>query len=548
MKYRVLAAGVLAASLVAYTPSSFAETKKFTDVPNWAVDAVDYLVGKNVISGMPDGTFGANDPLDRAQAATMMTKIMGIEVNQSAKPSFTDAQAHWGTPYIAAVEKAGIMQGKGNGVFDPSGKVTRAELAAILVNAYHLESFVNGTPTTKFEDLKGTWGEKYANILVALNISIGTDNGWQPDRVITRAEAAQLIAKTDQSYNKPEENNKTITIDRSFLVYNDASLSSGIAAEFGPQNVVVKEERDGWVKIGTYLGDKWLLLEEKKMYMGTNFITYKDASHSSARLGKYSPQYVTIVEEKGDWIRIRTGSGFQWLDLTHPNGVNFLEGKSIVIDPGHGGPDPGKVHNDLVEKEIVLDVSLQVRQLFEQRTPFNVLLTRETDMRPGVDASDSLVKRVEFAEKNKADIYVSVHANASGVGGHGTETFYYEPSAKAATVRSAAPSSGTTTQSVEPRMAAPSPQDSKVLAEKIQARLVTALGTRDRGEKVGNHLYVIRKTTMPAVLTELAFVDQEDDAKILDSPYYRKRAAEAIYMGILDYYEWKGNNVSSYRL
>ncbi|WP_142919004.1 S-layer homology domain-containing protein, partial [Bacillus cereus] len=169
----------------------------FPDVPKWAEQSVNYLVDKKVIIGYPDGTFGSNVTLDRASAATIITKALGIEIDPKAKPSFADSQDHWGAPYIAAAEKAGIVKGEGNGIFNPTGKVTRAAMATMLVNAYKLQSTANDNGQSKFEDLKGHWGEKYANILIDLKISNGTDNGWQPNRFITRAEAAQLTAKTD---------------------------------------------------------------------------------------------------------------------------------------------------------------------------------------------------------------------------------------------------------------------------------------------------------------------------------------------------------------
>ncbi|MGQ0518494.1 S-layer homology domain-containing protein, partial [Bacillus sp. D-CC] len=71
---------------------------------------VTYLVDKQVLNGYPDGTFGSNDTLDRASAATIMTKALGIHIDLNAKPSFKDSQNHWGTPYIAAAEKAGRIK------------------------------------------------------------------------------------------------------------------------------------------------------------------------------------------------------------------------------------------------------------------------------------------------------------------------------------------------------------------------------------------------------------------------------------------------------
>lgn len=526
MKHRVVAAGILAVNLLTYPISGLAQTNTFPDVPDWAKESVNYLVDKQVISGMPDGTFAPDGTLTRAQAATIMTKVLGLQVNENAKPSFKDAQNHWATPYIAAAEKAGFIAGEGNGIFNPDGQVTRAAMAAMLVNTYKLDQDVSGTLTTKFADLKGHWGEKFADILVELNISVGTDNGWKPDTPIKRVEAAQFTAKTDMLKNGGQQQTKKMYIDRKFITYHQPSLSSGITSnQHEPQTVTIKEERDGWIKIVTDQGDKWTPLIEKTEYIDKTFTTYQEASHSSKVTGKYAPQTVTVIEENGSWIRIRTGAGFQWLDKNQLNQANFLEGKAIIIDPGHGGVDPGHEGVDMDESKIVLDTSLRVQKLFEQKTPFTVLLTHDTDIRPGTDAKDSLKKRVEFAQANNGDIFVSIHGNGFDGTAQGTETYYY---------RSA-------TSQTNPHV-----DESRMLAEKIQNRLVDALGTRDRGVKDGD-LYVVRENTMPAVLTELGFVDNRIEGEKLSSPEWRQRSAEAIYAGILDYYEWKGNDVSSYR-
>ncbi|EJV74891.1 S-layer homology domain-containing protein [Bacillus cereus] len=205
MKHKLIATSILAGAILSYSSNTLADTHKFPNVPNWAEQSVNYLVDKQVLIGYPDGTFGSHDSLDRASATKIMTKVLGIQIDFDAKPSFTDSQNHWATPYIAAAEKAGIVKGEGNGIFNPSGKVTRAAMATMLVNAYNLKSTTDHNNQSIFGDLKGHWGEKYANILIDLKISNGTDNGWQPNRFITRAEAAQLTAKTDMLQLNPKD-------------------------------------------------------------------------------------------------------------------------------------------------------------------------------------------------------------------------------------------------------------------------------------------------------------------------------------------------------
>ncbi|MGN4613124.1 S-layer homology domain-containing protein [Bacillus cereus group sp. MYBK71-2] len=294
-----------------------AAPQSFPDVPGWAQESVYYLVHKKVISGMPDGTFSPSKVLSRAEAATIMAKILKLEVSEGEKPTFTDSQDHWATPYIAAVEKAGVIKGEGNGKFNPNGQMTRAAMATMLVQAYQLEKKVHEELPTLFPDVKDHWGEKFINILVGMGISSGVDGGrWQPDRSITRAEAAQLVAVTDKSKDN-ELKMKKVSISKKFFTYNGPSLSSGISKEYGPREVTVYEERDGgWIRIHTDTGFKWICLVEKKVNMNKNFLTYNEASLSSGISGEYVPQIVTVIEEReGNWIKVYTDLGYKWVCL-----------------------------------------------------------------------------------------------------------------------------------------------------------------------------------------------------------------------------------------
>ncbi|AWC27711.1 S-layer homology domain-containing protein [Bacillus cytotoxicus] len=200
--YKKVIAGTMTAAMVAGVVSPVAAAgKTFPDVENhWSKDSVYYLVEKGAIKGNDDGTFAPDRTVTRAEAATMMAQILNLKIEENAKPSFKDAQDHWASKFIAAVEKAGVVAGKGDGTFDPNGKIDRASMAAMLVGAYKLDSKVSGELKTKFDDLKNHWGEKKANILVELGISVGTGSAWEPNKSVTRAEAAQFIANTDKKF------------------------------------------------------------------------------------------------------------------------------------------------------------------------------------------------------------------------------------------------------------------------------------------------------------------------------------------------------------
>lgn len=212
--YKKIIAGTMTAAMVAGVVSPAAAAgKTFPDVPadHWAVDSIDYLVAKGALNGKPDGTFSPTEEVDRASAAKIMAIVLGLPIDENAKPSFKDAKGNWAAPYIAAVEKAAVIEGDGKGNFYPDGKIDRASMAAMIVRAYDLKDKVDGTLETKFDDLRGHWGEEKANILIALGLSKGTGNGWAPDKSVTRAEAVHFIAQADSKYAKPDNSVAKVT-------------------------------------------------------------------------------------------------------------------------------------------------------------------------------------------------------------------------------------------------------------------------------------------------------------------------------------------------
>jgi len=176
----------------------------------------------------------------------------------------------------------------------------------------------------------------------------------------------------------------------------------------------------------------------------------------------------------------------------------------VVIDPGHGGPDSGAIGiGGLRETDVVLDVSKIVTNILNKKgVKVKMTRTNEIDL--------DLGPRVSIANNAKADIFVSIHANAS-LGKkrniNGLETFYY------------------------------SGWKGRLLAEKIQKQIIkVSPGSPDRGVRKGSY-FVIKKTNMPAVLVEIGFVTGKLDGSRLSKDMHRERVAYAIARGILEYLE-----------
>ncbi len=171
----------------------------------------------------------------------------------------------------------------------------------------------------------------------------------------------------------------------------------------------------------------------------------------------------------------------------------------VAIDPGHGGRDPGAVGiGGLREKDVVMPISQEVAQRLEA-AGIDAVLTRNNDWE--VD----LQPRVDVAERVNATVFVSIHANAIDMSRpdvNGIETYYY--------------------------------QTGTGLARSIHNSVLRATGGPDRGVRQAR-FYVLRNSSMPAVLVEVGFVTGAEDAPKLANPAYRSLLAEAIARGILEY-------------
>lgn len=174
--------------------------------------------------------------------------------------------------------------------------------------------------------------------------------------------------------------------------------------------------------------------------------------------------------------------------------------KKIVLDPGHGGQDPGAVGpGGTKEKDVALAV---VKYLQQELSPIaQIYLTRERD------EYRELWQRSALANSVGADYFISIHCNAAtDRTANGTETLIYGRGGEA-----------------------------EKLAYKVQAKVVSTLGTRDRGIKARPELHVLARTKMPAILVELAFISNPLEERMLANPATQQKVARAIAEGVADY-------------
>ncbi|WP_088240876.1 N-acetylmuramoyl-L-alanine amidase [Calothrix rhizosoleniae] len=171
----------------------------------------------------------------------------------------------------------------------------------------------------------------------------------------------------------------------------------------------------------------------------------------------------------------------------------------VMIDPGHGGKDPGAIGiGGLQEKQVILPIGKRVAQILEQNG-IQVVMTRKSDY------FVTLPGRVKMAERVNADLFVSIHANSAGrkrPDVNGLETYYYDTGLS--------------------------------FARTVHRRILRTVNMRSRGVRKAR-FYVLRKTSMPAILVETGYLTGRNDVKNLRSQWFRNKMAEGIARGILDY-------------
>lgn len=197
---------------------------------------------------------------------------------------------------------------------------------------------------------------------------------------------------------------------------------------------------------------------------------------------------------------------------------NSLSGKRIVLDPGHGGPDPGSVGHGVLEKDVVLEVSKMLAELLTE-SGAQVELTRTGDYDlSGMDSGPlrqrktlDLKQRVAFINERDPDVFLSIHANAiASPRWSGAQSFY--------------------------RVGGDAHPDNHRLAYLIQQELRAITQMTRRGVSTDIHQYILNNISVPAATVEVGFLSNPNEANLLSRPEYQQKVAWAIFLGLAKYF------------
>src|SRR5690625_3023382 len=234
---------------------------------------------------------------------------------------------------------------------------------------------------------------------------------------------------------------------------------------------------------------------------------YAKASTSSKKLKSYNQG--TVLKYKtftNSWYEATVYiNGKKYTGYINKSDVITSNNKTVVIDAGHGGSDPGASGNGLYEKELTLEIAQKVKKLL-QSAGFKVIMTRSND------TYVSLEERSSIANNSNADIFVSIHINAGG--GTGIETYWYGKH---------------------------EPEKSKALATALQEEVIKGTNSVDRGVKGSidgkkGNFHVIRETEVPSALIELGFIDNKNDAEKLKQTSFKEKIVKGIVDGIKKFF------------
>jgi len=283
-------------------------------------------------------------------------------------------------------------------------------------------------------------------------------------------------------------------------------------------------------------------------------LSVEDGLLKSIRAGQFNIDTVRIVL---DIDRIESYNVFFFddptrliIDVNAEKTESILAKKVVVIDPGHGGHDPGAVGpTGLREKDVVLDIALKLREILSKDPTLDVHLTRDHDI------FIPLEERTAIARKKEADLFISIHANASpNRAARGVETYLLNWTNDEEAIRVAARENYISMKRMKEKMTAYKNDVERILndlsrdykrdeslklAHLVQNSIISDIGGERRMINLGVKqalFYVLVGASMPSILAEVSFISNPEEEKLLAKDGYREAIARSIASGIKRYF------------
>ena len=554
---------ILPLSLILPTDASASTSFKDVKKDHEYYEHLTFVNAKNFITGVKqkDGStiFNPNGVVKRSHVAKIVIEASGVNPKGSSQ-TFADLpntgknkEAHM---YLSKAVQLGFMSKDTNGKIRPYEAATREEMAVALAKAFKLAQKPSTSKPMFFQDIANN--HRHAaeiNGLYYAGVTQGVKGQFQPRADLKRSQFVMMVARAmDERFkltlkeNAPYEKGivTNLKANDQLNVRPTPSMNNAPVGKLS-LNTVVKVNHitpDGWYNITANNITGYVSSTYIKKYTETavnppkpteppvvkpdppaptlptsnvigkvtvpNLNVRSAGNASSSIVDKLSTgQQVTVHSINGFWVNITTPSGKRgyvhkyYLKLMNQTG-SAVKDRIIVIDPGHGGRDPGSSAGGVSEKQIALDISKRVQKKL-QNAGATVYLTRTGDTYP------ELSDRTQFASKMFAESFVSIHTNSfHNTSANGTEVWYNTSSNQ-------------------------NGAESKQLAGLIQNKIIQKVKTTDRKIKDGP-FYVIRNNQMPAILIELGFISNPSDREKMTNDYYANLFADAIYEGIVEYY------------
>lgn len=327
---------------------------------------------------------------------------------------------------------------------------------------------------------------------------------------------------TDTNIESMSATGKVVKTSDFLNVRSKPDADSSILGKVYPNNTVTitgKDKKSGWYRINFngstgYVSNYYIELvnpnstTKKITTANVNFRTGPGTNYSIIKTVA-SNTVVEVISTSNGWSKVNVGGQTGYMSDTYlkaydgsssgggslPSGKPAYSKIKVVVDAGHGGHDSGAVGNGRREKDIVLSISKKVNSKLKS-LGFQTIMTRSTD------TYITLSERYNIANRNNADIFVSVHANSGPSSASGIETLY---------------------------------KNYKTLANDIQNGMLNETGGKSRGLKYRTDLAVLNGTRMPSALVETGFISNSSESSKIGSDSYQEKLANGIVKGIAKY-------------